>query len=110
MTDQRLASPVLRDVGRQPVLNAVPLGSARRQVGDCYCQAGLFGEALKFALPQLYPHAVGPAAIGGNGQAVRVRVARPSQLLPPATDAFHREGGSISINSDTDPAELAAMS
>jgi len=75
-------------------------------VGDCYCQAGLIGEALQFALPQLNPHAVGPAAIGGDGQTVRSGIARLAQLLPPTPDAFHREGRSVGIDTDTDPAVI----
>ena len=106
VTDQRLAAPVLRDVGEQSMLDAVPLGGAGRQVGHRYFQAGLIGEALRFSLPQPDPNAVGPTAIGGDGETVRSRIARLAQLVPPTADAFHREGRSVGIDTDTDPAMI----
>src|SRR5712691_6349328 len=53
--EERLATPILRDVGKEAVLDLVPLAGARRQVGDGDGQAGLVGEALKLTFPQAYP-------------------------------------------------------
>src|SRR5271166_2188593 len=88
------------------MLDAVPLGGAGWQVGHRYLQAGLIGEALQFSLPQPDPNAVGPAAIGGDGQTVRSGITRLAQLLPPTPDAFHREGRSVGIDTNTDPAVI----
>src|ERR1700753_1757700 len=58
VADQRLATPVLADESEQAVLDLVPFAGAGRQMGHRYCQAGLVGETLQFALPQLDPCAV----------------------------------------------------
>src|SRR4030081_1789937 len=52
VADQLLATPVLGDVGKEAVLDAVPLAGTGRQVGDGYDEAGLVGKALKFAFSQ----------------------------------------------------------
>src|SRR3954453_3540138 len=46
MADERLAAPVLRNVGEQAMLNPVPFAGAGRQVGHRHGEAGFIGEAL----------------------------------------------------------------
>ena len=43
VADQRLRPPILADVGKQAVLDLVPLARARRQVVDADFQAKLVG-------------------------------------------------------------------
>ena len=63
MADERLAAPVLGDIGEQSVLDAVPFASAGRQMGDRYSEARFAGEALEFTFPQMNAGAVAAAAI-----------------------------------------------
>ena len=105
MADERLAAPVLGDVGEQSVLDAVPLAGAGRQMDDRHGEARLVGEALQLAFPQMNAGAVAAAAIGRDQE---TGLAEP---LPPATDALDGECRRIGVDSDTDPTLwLAAMS
>ena len=49
---ERPATPILCDVAEQPVLNLVPLRSARRIVVDADCETGLVGQLLQFDFPE----------------------------------------------------------
>src|SRR5258708_17377531 len=51
VADQRFAAPVLGDVGKKAVLDAVPLAGTGLQVGDGYDEAGLVGKPLELAFP-----------------------------------------------------------
>ncbi len=104
MADERFATPVLRDVGEQTVLDAVPFTGARRQMGDCHGEAGLIGEALQFALPEPDASAVAAATVRGDGEASSLGIARFAEPLPPAPDALDGERGGIGIDPDVDPA------
>ncbi len=55
---QRLAAPVLTDIGKQPVLNFIPLAGAQRKVTDGNRQPGLVGQLLQrdFPKPQAGNH------------------------------------------------------
>src|SRR5215510_15661887 len=66
MGEERLAAPILRDEGKQPMLYPVPFAGPRREVGDSYGQPGLVGERLQLALPQADTASVAAAAIGGD--------------------------------------------
>ena len=46
MADERLAAPVLGDVGEQSMLDPVPFAGAGRKVDDGHGKAGLVDEAL----------------------------------------------------------------
>ena len=104
VADQWLATPVLGDVGKEAVLDAVPLAGTGRQVGDGYDEAGLVGKALEFAFPEADAGAVAAAAVGRDGEALSLGIARIAEPLPPAADALDRKCGGIGIDSDVDPA------
>jgi hypothetical protein len=104
VTDQRLAAPILGDVGEQPMLDPVLLAGPGRQMRHGHGQACLVGEALQFALPQPDPRAVASATIGGDDQPLGLGVAGLAKPVPPAPDALDREGGRIGLDPDTDPA------
>src|SRR6202023_3842800 len=53
-----------------------------------------------------YPRAVAAAAIGGDQQSAGVGVTRPTDGLPPLSDAVHREGGRIVVDADTHPTTI----
>jgi hypothetical protein len=71
-------------------------------------QAGLIGKPLQFHLPQAHPGTVAATAISGDQQLLGLRIAGLSQFLPPATDALHREGGSIVRDAEVDPAGVGS--
>ena len=104
VADQRLAAPVLRDVGKETVLDPVPLAGARRQMSDRDGKTALVGEPLQLELPQTDAGAIAAATVGGDGEARGVGVARLAEPLPPAADAFDRERAGVGIDPDIDPA------
>src|SRR4249919_3734534 len=103
MADERLAAPVLGDVGEQSVLDAVPLAGAGRQMDDRHGEARLVGEALQLAFPQMNAGAVTAAAIGRDQETSRMGIAGLAEPPPPATDALDGECRRIGVDSDTDP-------
>src|SRR3954452_2679126 len=102
MADERLAAPVLRNVGEQTMLDPVPFAGAGRQ--DRHGEAGYIGETLQFAFPQADPGAVAATAVGSDDEAAGFGIARAAEPLPPAADALDGEGGGISVDADIDPA------
>ena len=103
VADERFAAPVLGDVGKEAVLDAVPFAGAGRQMGDGYNQAGFVGKALEFTFPEADAGAVAAAAIGRYGQGSRLGIASAAEPLPPAADALDRKFGGIGIDPDIDP-------
>lgn len=49
------------------------------------------------------PRVVAAAAVAGDRQALGVRIALAADLIPPASDRLHREGGRVMVHSDADP-------
>ncbi len=103
VADERFAAPVLRNVGKEAVFDAVPFAGSRRQMGDCHSQAGLVGEALQLELPEAEASAVAAAAVSGDGESSRLGIARFAEPLPPAADALDSERSGIGIDPDIDP-------
>ena len=52
MADQGSATPILRDMGKHPMLNLIPLTGPRRQMAHRNGQAQRIGQALQLRLPQ----------------------------------------------------------
>src|SRR4029077_16193078 len=82
VADERFAAPVLGDVGKEAVLDAVPFAGAGRQMGDGYNQAGLVGKALQFTFPEADAGTVAAAAIGRDGQRWILGIAFAAEPLP----------------------------
>src|SRR5207244_1734755 len=57
-THQRLATPVGADVGKEPMLDLVPLARSGRQMTDGDRQARAVGQALQFPFPEPHPRAI----------------------------------------------------
>src|ERR1035441_207224 len=51
-TDQWLATPVLRDAGKEAVFDFVPFAGARGKMADGDAQRACIGEFLQFQFPQ----------------------------------------------------------
>src|ERR1700676_3030407 len=75
VTDQGLATPVLRDVAEHTMLNLVPFAGARREMADMDGQAQLARQVLQRDFPEPAAAAVATAAIGGDQQLAGARVA-----------------------------------
>src|SRR5206468_10430281 len=108
VADQRAAAPVLGDQAPEAVLDLVPLAGAGWEVADRDRKAGLIGELLQLQLPELEAVAVAAAAVGGDLEGGRVRVASRAELLPPAADRGDREGGGLVGDADVDEALVGA--
>ena len=73
-------------------------------MADGDLESGLVGESLELGLPEAGAIAVGAAAVGGDRQRCRGRVARPAEVLPPGADARDRELSGVVVDPDRDPA------
>ena len=104
VADQWLAAPVLRDVGKETVLDPIPLAGAGRQMSDRDGKTALIGEPLQLELPQSDAGSIAASTVGGDGEACGVGVACLAEPLPPTADAFDRERAGIGIDPDIDPA------
>jgi hypothetical protein len=66
MRHQRLAPPVLRDKGKEPMLDLVPLPGSRRQMADFDGHLPLVGESLQRHFPEPQPRAIAASTIGND--------------------------------------------
>src|SRR5208283_5841029 len=64
----------------------VPFAGSWRQMMDLDGYSEVIGEALQFKFPQSHARAVRSAAIGGDDQAARERIANTADFLPPSAD------------------------
>ena len=88
MTRQRLATPVLCDPAKHPVLDLVPLARPWGKVTDRDLEAGLVGELLQRLLPQPIAARVTATPIGSDQEFTRggilILSSQASQHVPAA--------------------------
>src|ERR1700688_3050751 len=79
------------------MLDLVPLAGARWQMMDLDVDADLGGKSVEFALPKTNAGAVAATTICRDHEVLGVRIADPSDLIPPATDGrrSHRRLGAL---------------
>jgi hypothetical protein len=65
-TSERLSTPVLGDVGEQPMFDLVPLAGSRREVAYRNAQPGFIGQLLQFDFPEPQARTVAAARVGGD--------------------------------------------
>jgi hypothetical protein len=104
VTFEHLASPIHADKGEELVLDLIPLAGARRIVAHRHLKSRGIGEPLQFLFPEAETVAVGPPAIGGDEQPLRIRVAFVAECFPPSLDRRHRELARIVVEADVDVA------
>src|SRR4051794_1264982 len=92
--------PVLRNVGKEAVLDAVPLGCPWRVMAHAKRQAGFIGEFLQFQLPQPDPRPVGTPAVGGDHESTGRRIALAPHLLQPGADGVDSELSGVMGDAD----------
>src|SRR5258708_38764102 len=103
---ERPATPVLRDVTEQPVLDLVPLRCAWWIVVDVDREPGLVGQLLQFELPEPHTRSILAAAVRRDGQLPRTRILLSSHAFAPATARLHGELGSTPRDPDADEAGI----
>jgi hypothetical protein len=89
-----------------PVLDLVPLRCAWRIVVDADHEAGLVGQLLQFEVAEPHPPAIRAAAVGGDPEFARMRIALSSHAFEPAADRPHGELGGVARNPDADEAGI----
>jgi hypothetical protein len=66
VSHQWLAPPVLRDKGKEPMLDLVPLTGSRRQMADFDGHLPLVGECLQLHFPEPQPIAITTSTVGND--------------------------------------------
>lgn len=106
MTDQGSATPILRDMGKHPMFNLIPLTGPRRQMAHRNGQAQRIGQALQLRLPQPCAPAVTAARIGDDQQRLYMRIGVHAHLSPSLADRRDRKFSGIMVGTDADPAQI----
>ena len=109
MTHKRFASPILTDVGKESMLDLVPLAGARWEMTNRYDKTGFVGELLQFDLPESNSRPVAASSVSGNQKATRLRIRLPSHGNPPLADALHSKRCCVVVGSDIDPACITGL-
>lgn len=68
MTDKRLSSAVLTDVGKEPMFDLIPFAGAWGQVANRDLKTGFIGQFLQLGLPQPGPITVAASTISRDQQ------------------------------------------
>ena len=90
------------------MLDPVPFAGTGWQMADGDRNPEFVGQHLQFPLPQAQTHAVAAAAIGGNQQPRRDRIAGDAELIPPAADAFDGERRRVVADGEIDPSDIVS--
>src|SRR6266571_3611674 len=109
IASERLAAPVLTDPGKEAMLNLVPFARAWRQVRNGDRQTCFIRQLLQFPFPQAHARAIASSSIGADEQPLDPGILRQSNRVPPAPNAFYREGGGIVIHPHIDPARILSQ-
>ncbi len=100
--------PVLADLAEQSMFDRVPLGCARRVVGDRHTEAVALGELLLQAmLPRPTTGPVAAAAVRQDREFFGMGVSLSGFVDPPGLDGVDREGGRVSRGPDVEGPALA---
>src|SRR6202162_4561817 len=102
VADQRLATPVLGDEGKQPMLYLVPLAGAGWHMTNGDLDPKFVGQHLQFALPQAQTRAVAATTVGVDQYLLRIRITRGADLVPPASDAGDGKRRGVGADADID--------
>src|SRR5205823_7325212 len=99
MIDKRLSSPVLTDVGKEPMFDLVPFAGAGGQVANRDLKTGFIGQFLQLGLPQPGSIAVAASTISRDQQTTGSGVSLLAHHSPPAPEAFYGKSGGVIIRS-----------
>jgi hypothetical protein len=103
MADKRLSSPVLTDIGKEPMFDLVPFAGAWGQVANRDLKTGFIGQFLQLGLPQPGPITVAASTHGREQQTTGSGVSLLAHHNPPAPEAFYGKSGGVMIRSHIDP-------
>jgi hypothetical protein len=93
VTVERLASPVFGDFGKETMLDGVPLGSARRIVGNGESQTERVGKLrLEFGFPGAAASAIAAAGVAEDEELAGAWIADRPLLAPPMCNSVRGKG------------------
>ena len=96
-------SPVFGDLGKETMLDRVPLRSTGRIMSDGDGEVETIGKLrLEFCFPSSAAATITAARVGENEQFAGVGMLQTSFTLPPMTDSVRSEGGCVVRNTDDD--------
>jgi len=108
VADQRLASPVHADKGKQAVFYSIPFACPGRKVADSNRYTDLVGKSLQLELPEPHPCAIASTAVSRYEQFRRVGISPYADTLPPPSNGLYGEGSGVMIDSDRYPSGIRA--
>src|SRR6266571_8214068 len=97
MALQRTPPPVQADVGKEAMLDLVPLARPRWQMTDGDRQARFRGPPPDLVLPEPDTIAIAPATISAEQQLARRGIHRRAFTAPPAAQTFDRKARGVMI-------------
>src|SRR5271166_1109360 len=108
-TSQRLAAPVLADIGKESMLDLIPLAGTGREMTDDDPQTRFVGQFLQLEFPEPQAGTVAAPRIGRNQQAFRLRIGGLPHGAPPSPDGLDGELRGVVIHAHANPATIAAQ-
>src|ERR1700693_675403 len=103
MALQRLTTPVLRNMTKQPMLNLVPLACSSWEMAYPHRQFQLIRQPLQLNLPQPATSPIAPASVRHDQQLGRCWVQRPPHPIPPPPHRRHRKRGCVVADAPAHP-------
>ena len=100
---QGLATPILGDVRKHPLLDFVPLAGAGWKMATRDVQPALIGPLLQLLFPASTSPPLAAATGGGNEQFTGLGVGLLSHLMPPLPDGLNRKLCRVMVSPDADP-------
>lgn len=100
---ERFTGPVFGDFGEEAMLDGVPLGSARRVMGNGKSETERVGQlGLELGFPGTAAIAVAAAGVAEDEELTGSSVAELSLVAPPVSDGVSGKGGGVMRDADDD--------
>lgn len=95
MTHKARSLDGARDVGKETVLDVVPLGAARWEMCHPYDETGAITELLQLLLEHMTPAGASSAGVGQNEKLRGLGIIVATPVSPPKTQAIHDKAGAF---------------
>ena len=104
---ERFGGPVFRDLGKQAVLDGIPLGGAGWIVSDSNLKLeGIAELRLKFGFPGIAAATIAAASVGQDQKASWAPITVRTLSLPPAGNRMSGEGRGVMRDADENGAAI----